>query len=53
MNTNQPTTKDIKQNITALFNIVADGYDNPSTRFFTFCADKMLDILKPKKTPYY
>ena len=49
MNTTEPTTEDIKQNITALFNIVAEGYDNPSTRFFSFCADKMLDILKPKK----
>ena len=45
----QPTSDDIKQNITALFNIVAEGYDNPSTRFFTFCADKMLDILQPKQ----
>jgi len=45
----QPTTEDIKQQISSLFNIVADGYDNPSTRFFHFCADKMLDILQPKQ----
>lgn len=49
MKNKQLTEDDIKQNITALFNIVADGYDNPSTRFFTFCADKMLDILQPKQ----
>jgi len=45
----KPTASDIKKNITALFDLVADGYDNPSTRFFTFCADKMLDILQPRQ----
>jgi len=43
----QPTPEDIKQQISSLFNIVADGYDNPSTQFFQFCADKMLEILQP------
>lgn len=44
-----PSPIEIKKNITKIFDIVADGYDNPSTRFFTFCADKMLDILQPKQ----
>jgi len=47
--TEKLTSKDIKRNITALFNLVADGYDNPSTRFFSYCANKMLDILQPGK----
>jgi len=45
----QTSPEDIKQQISSLFNIVADGYDNPSTRFFQFCADKMLDILQPEQ----
>lgn len=49
MTDKQITAEEIKKDITSLFNIVADGYDNPSTRFFTFCADKMLDILQPKQ----
>jgi len=48
-NESQPDTAQIKQHITSIFDIVADGYDNPSTRFFNFCADKMLDILQPKQ----
>jgi len=46
--TNHPDADQIKKNITGIFNVVADGYDNSSTRFFTFCADKMLEILQPK-----
>lgn len=49
MSTTPPSPDEIKKNIAALFDTVADGYDNPSARFFTFCADKMLDILQPKK----
>ena len=48
-NESPPDTEQIKQHITGIFNIVADGYDNPSARFFTFCADKMLDILQPEQ----
>jgi len=48
-NESQPDTEQIKQRITGIFDIVAERYDNPSTRFFTFCANKMLDILQPKK----
>lgn len=48
-NETQPDTAQIKQRITSIFDIVADGYDNPSTRFFSFCADKMLDILQPQQ----
>ncbi len=45
----QPSAEQVKQQITTVFNTVASGYDNPSTRFFYFCADKMLDILQPKQ----
>lgn len=47
MNT-PPTEDEIKKHVTHIFNTVATGYDNPSTRFFTFCADKMLGILQPE-----
>ena len=50
METNTPPTPEqVKQRITDVFDTVATGYDNPSTRFFYFCADKMLDILEPKQ----
>lgn len=41
-------TEKTKQAITGIFDIVSAGYDNPSQRFFTFCADSMVDLLAPK-----
>jgi ubiquinone/menaquinone biosynthesis C-methylase UbiE len=48
MNTT-PSEDDIKKHITGIFNTVASGYDNTSTRFFNLSAEKMLDILHPKQ----
>jgi len=36
-----------KQRVATLFDRVADGYDNPSQRFFPFCADRLVDYLRP------
>ncbi len=40
-------TEQQKQQTTSLFNTVAEGYDHPSLRFFPFCADFLLQQLKP------
>lgn len=37
-----------KQFVTRVFDSVAHGYDNPSQRFFQFCADQLVSYLKPK-----
>ncbi len=37
---------DEKQAITQVFDLVATKYDNPSLRFFSFCADKLVDYAK-------
>lgn len=37
-----------KQAITSVFDLVATKYDNPSLRFFPFCADKLVDYAKIK-----
>ena len=37
---------DEKQAITQVFDLVATKYDNPSLRFFPFCADKLVDYAK-------
>ncbi len=39
---------DEKLAITNVFNLVATQYDNPSLRFFPFCADKLVDYVKIK-----
>lgn len=39
---------DEKQAITSVFNLVATKYDNPSLRFFPFCADKLVEYAKIK-----
>jgi len=39
---------DIKQQVTNVFNLVADDYNNPATRFFPFTADRIVAHLKPK-----
>ena len=36
-----------KQNAIAVFNLVASHYDNPSMRFFPFCADRLISHLRP------
>ena len=41
---------DEKQAITSVFNLVAKKYDNPSLRFFSSCADRLVDYAKIKPT---
>jgi ubiquinone/menaquinone biosynthesis C-methylase UbiE len=41
-------TSEKKRKITALFDTVAAGYDSAELRFFPFCADQIVDLLKPK-----
>ena len=36
-----------KQNAIAVFNLVANNYDNTSMRFFPFCADRLISHLRP------
>ena len=36
-----------KQRVTGVFNTIADGYGNAALRFFPFCADQIVDILRP------
>ena len=36
-----------KQNVIAVFDQVAELYDNPSMRFFAFCADRLISHLRP------
>ena len=38
---------DYREQITAAFNRVAAGYDNPAARFFPFCADRLIARLNP------
>ena len=40
-------TEKSKQDVAAVFNTVAERYDNPSMRFFPFCADRLIDHLHP------
>lgn len=37
-----------KEHVRDTFNSVADGYDNPSTRFFPFCADRLVNFVRPR-----
>lgn len=37
-----------KHFITSLFDQVASGYDSPALRFFPFCADRMVNLVRPK-----
>lgn len=43
----EPSPEQRKQNTIETFNLVAGGYDNPSQRFFPFCADRLVSFLKP------
>lgn len=38
----------MQEKITGLFDLVAGGYDNPSLRHFAFCADYMVNRLRPR-----
>ncbi len=38
----------IKQKVTAVFDLVASGYDHPSLRFFPSCADALIHFLRPQ-----
>jgi len=43
-----PSPDEHKQRTTAIFDLVADGYDHPALRLFPFCADRLVDAIKPK-----
>ncbi len=43
-----PTNQDIKQKVTEVFDLVADGYDHPSLRFFPSCADALIHFIRPQ-----
>jgi ubiquinone/menaquinone biosynthesis C-methylase UbiE len=38
-----------KQGVSAVFNTVASGYDDPALRFFPFCADHIVSQLQPSR----
>jgi len=40
-------SENYKQQVIAVFDTVAEGYDNVAMRFFAFTADKLVDVLKP------
>jgi len=42
-----PDADNPKAGITAIFDQIAEGYDNPSQRFFHFAADYMLNLAQP------
>lgn len=44
---------DEKHAVTQVFNLVAKLYDNPSLRFFPFCADKIVDYAKSNAAKKY
>ena len=37
-----------KQRTTAVFDLVATGYDHPALRLFPFCADRLVDAIRPR-----
>ncbi|GMR18266.1 MAG: hypothetical protein BMS9Abin33_0672 [Gammaproteobacteria bacterium] len=41
------TENNRKQQIKSIFSEVASGYDNAAMRYFPFCADKLMSLLKP------
>lgn len=43
------TTPDPHAEMVAVFNRVAAGYDNPASRFFPFCADRLIVRLNPAR----
>ncbi len=38
-----------KHGVSAVFDTVASGYDDPALRFFPFCADRIVSQLKPSR----
>ena len=38
-----------KQGVSAVFNAVASGYDDPALRFFPLCADRIVSQLRPSR----
>ena len=46
--TETPDPQTIKARITNTFDLIAEGYDNPSQRFFPFAADYMMSLAQPK-----
>lgn len=42
-----PDAAQQKQAVQQVFDKVAAGYDNPATRFFPFCADRLVNFVKP------
>jgi ubiquinone/menaquinone biosynthesis C-methylase UbiE len=38
-----------KQGVSAVFNVVASGYDDPALRFFPLCADRIVSQLQPSR----
>ena len=43
-----PDPRAVKSRITATFDLIAEGYDNPSQRFFPFAADYMMSLASPR-----
>ncbi len=37
-----------KHNVTGVFDTIAPGYDNAALRFFPFCADQIVTVLRPR-----
>ena len=44
-----PDAEAHKQHVSAVFNTVASGYDDPALRFFPFCADRIVSQLRPSR----
>ncbi len=44
----QQSPAEQKQRTTAIFDMVAAGYDHPALRLFPFCADRLVNTLQPK-----
>ena len=40
--------KEIKKSVSDNFNVIADCYNHTALRFFPFCADRLVEIVKPK-----
>jgi len=45
--TDNPEHQQLVEKIASLFDLVADVYDNPSQRFFSFCADRLIHKIQP------
>jgi len=43
-----PDAEQQKQAVRRVFDTLATGYDNPATRFFPFCADRLVGFVKPQ-----